>query len=183
MQALCSLGLVTCLLTGGTWASWSDSAKITGSTLTTGRLDLKVNGLDTVTGYTALSLSNAYPGASSAGQLTIKNDGTLPFTYTMASTGTNADGKNLVASLVPTISTGSTVSGSAPTTTCAGGTTVGGLGTSFSGSLIGTAGKRTLAAGASETLCIQATVSTSAPTTTQDATTALTITVTADQVP
>ena len=180
-RALLGLGVVLVLAVGGSFAYWSDSTTISGTSITSGTIDLKVNGQDSVTGYASLNISTMVPGNTVAGVLTITNAGTAPFTYSMDATGTNADGKNLAGALVAKVTGAGSVTGTSPSATC-GGTTLSGTGTTFSANLISSATPRNLAAGGSETVCVQATLPTSASTSLQGATTGITFSVTANQL-
>lgn len=182
VRALLSLGVVLAMASGGTFAYWSDTATVTGTTLTTGRLDLTVNGQDNVAGYSALNLTAMVPGNTTAGVLTIKNNGTVPFTYTMSSAGTNPDSKGLAAGLTAKVTTNAATSGTSPAATCSN-AAIAGSGSSFNGALIGAGIKRSLAPGASEPICIQVTLPAGAPASLQGATTTLTFTVDATQIP
>jgi predicted ribosomally synthesized peptide with SipW-like signal peptide len=168
LRALLALGVVVLLGTAGTFASWTDNVTVTGSTFTAGTIDLKINNLDTVTGYTALDIAAMVPGNSVAAVLTVKNAGTAPLKYTASTTASNTDGKGLGTTLVVKVTGDASVTGTSPTATCAG-TALSGTGTAFGGSLVSTG--RLLAAGASETLCVQVTLPASAPTSLQGATT------------
>jgi predicted ribosomally synthesized peptide with SipW-like signal peptide len=169
LRALLALGAVGVLgATGSTFAAWSDSASVAGTTFTTGTIDLKVDGQDNVTGYTALNLTTMVPGNTVAGVLTVSNSGTAPLKYTGATTASNGDGKGLATALTVKVTTAAVVTGSSPTATC-GGTTVAGGGIALNGSLVGTG--RLLAPGAGETLCVQVTLPGSAASSLQGATT------------
>lgn len=152
----------------GTFAYWTEAVTVSGAAFTAGAIDLKANNLDTVTGYTSMNLSTMVPGNSMAGVLTIKNTGTAPLKYTAATTATNTDGKNLMGNLIVKVTGATSVTGSSPTMTC-GGTTITGSQTTLNGSLISTA--RLLAAGASETVCVQVSLPAAASSTLQGATT------------
>lgn len=157
MRYLLSAGTVIGISVTGTLAVWSDSVTVTGTTFSTGTIDLQVNNLDTVTGYTSMNLSAMVPGNSAAGVLTVKNNGTAPLKYYVDATTSNADGKGLGAALVAKVTADAATSGSAPAVTCAG-TALASAGTTFGANLLSSTSPRLLAAGASETLCIQATL-------------------------
>lgn len=177
LRALLALGVVGVLAaTGSTFAAWTDAVDISGTSVTTGTIDLKVQNLDAVSAYADLSVSNLVPGNSIAGALTIRNAGTAPLKYTATSTSTNPDGKGLASALIVKVTNAATVTGTSPAMTC-GGTTVAGTGTTLGGSLVSTG--RLLAAGASETLCVQVTLPTTAPSSLQGATTTVGFTFTA----
>ena len=75
VRAALSLGVVLGLGVTGTYAYWTDGVTIAGTSLTAGSIDLKVNGSDTVTGYTSLNISAMVPGNSTAAVLTVSNSG------------------------------------------------------------------------------------------------------------
>jgi predicted ribosomally synthesized peptide with SipW-like signal peptide len=179
--AALSLGAVLTLGVSGTYALWSDSVPVSGVTISSGVLDLKVNTLDAVPAYTDLNLTGMVPGNTVAGILTVRNAGTIPLTYYTTASASNADAKGLGAALVVKVTADSTVTGTAPARTCAG-TALATTGTTFAGNLVGApATQRALAVGASETLCIQATLPTTAASTLQGASTNIALTFTASQ--
>lgn len=173
LRAALGLGVVLSGFVTGTFAYWTDAATVSGTTFSSGTIDLRVNNLDTVTGYTSMNISTMVPGNSMAGVLTIRNNGTAPLKYTALTTATDADGKNLRGSLTVKVTGAAAVTGSSPAMTC-GGTTLTGSGSTLNGSLISTA--RQLAAGASETVCVQVTLPAAASTTLQGATTSVVFT-------
>lgn len=139
-----------------TLATWSGSAVLPGTSMTTGRLDVNVNGQDAPSAFAALTTATLVPGGSVAGVMTVRNAGNVPLGFTVAVTGTNADGKGLAAALVRTFTTATTSDG----TTCGGST----LGATTS-----------LAVGASTPVCVQLALSSSAPVTLAGATSNLTV--------
>ncbi|WP_082575304.1 MULTISPECIES: TasA family protein [unclassified Nocardioides] len=175
IRAALSLGVVLSVGATGTFAYWTDSATVSGTTLTAGTIDLKTNGSDNVTGYTTLNLSAMVPGNSTAAVLTIANSGTAPLKYTASGTATNADGKDLRSALVVKVTGDATTSGTTPTVTCPG-TAIAGSGTSLNGALLPTG--RLVAAGASEKVCVQVTLPAAAATALQGATTSVVLTFT-----
>ena len=107
---------------GAAWAYWSDSASDAGRPLTSGRLDLTVDGQLAGPGgqggtvaMPTLTLPTAWPGSSDAAQATVANAGDVPFTLTVTATPTG----DLAADLTTTVRYGGTDVGTA----CAGGTT------------------------------------------------------------
>ena len=170
VRYLLAAGTVVGLSVTGTLAVWSDTVTVSGSTFSTGTIDLQVNNLDTVTGYTTMNLSNMVPGNSTAGVLTVKNNGTAPLKYSVDASASNADGKNLGATLVVKVTGDAATSGSSPSVNCAG-TALANTGTAFAANLVSSTTPRLLNAGASETLCIQATLPGAAANTLQGATT------------
>lgn len=175
VRAALSLGVVLSIGASGTFAYWTDSVSVTGTTFTAGTIDLKVNGSDTVTGYTSLNISTMVPGNSVAAVLTVANTGTAPMKYTAATTATNADTKDLRSALVVKVTGDTATSGSSPATTCAG-TALAGSGTTLNSSLISTG--RLLAAGTNEKVCVQVTLPAGANTSLQGATTDVVLTFT-----
>ena len=86
LRALLGLGLVSVLGATGTFAAWTDNAVVTGTTFTSGTIDLRVDNQDSLPAYTSLNLATMVPGNSTAAVLTIKNNGTAPLKYTAVST-------------------------------------------------------------------------------------------------
>lgn len=118
LKATLCLGVVVCLGTTGTWASWSDTGTVTGATIKSGTLDLTAGattatsgdnlvgtgtagGTDTASNwdYSALTVSDLAPGESISKLVVVKNSGTAPFTFNGTVTTTTND---LVVSATPT---------------------------------------------------------------------------------
>jgi predicted ribosomally synthesized peptide with SipW-like signal peptide len=175
VQALLALGVLAVPASVGTFAFWTDDVTITGTTFSAGTLDLKVNTLDTVTGYTTMNLTTMAPGNSVAGVLTVRNNGTVALKYTAVTAATNADTKNLRGALVVKVTGDTAVTGSSPAATCAG-TALSGTSTALNGGLVTTG--RLLAAATEEKLCVQVTLPTTALSALQGATTDVTFTFT-----
>ena len=174
VRAALSLGVVLAVGATGTFAYWTDAVPITGATFTAGTIDLKVNNADTVSGYTSLNLATMVPGNSMAGTLTIKNSGTAPLKYTATSSSTPVA---LSGAMTVKVTGDTSATGSSPSMTCAG-TALAGSATALGGltdtPLLGTG--RQLAAGGSETICIQVTLPSTASSTLQGASSAVTFT-------
>ena len=156
-----ALGLVGGL---GTQAYWNDQATVTGTTVTSGSLDLLVDGQQgnpsTYT-WTSLSMTDMAPGESKAGTVTLSNGGTTPFTVSATATASGNLDPHVTARVV--------LAGSATTDstyprqeTCTGGTQT------FNDTL-GNSGKTvisstsTMAAGATLAVCVSLTLATNAP--------------------
>lgn len=173
-----SLGMVVGVGATGTFAAWTDSATVSGTSISTGTIDLHANGGESDTGYTTMNITGMVPGNTTAGVVTVSNSGTAPLKYYVDASTSNGDGKGLGAALTAKVTADTATTGSVPSKTCAG-TALSGAGTTFTTGLLGSAGSpRLLAAGASETLCIQATLPTTAGTSVQGATTNITFTFT-----
>lgn len=153
-RAALGLGVVLAVGATHTFAYWTDAVPVAGSTFTSGTIDLKVNGSDSVTGYTTLSLPAMVPGNSTAGILTITNSGTAPLKWTAATTVVDADSKNLSGVLTVKV-TGGPVTGTSPTAAC-GGTALAGGASSLTTPLMTTG--RLLAPAAAEQICVQVTL-------------------------
>ena len=179
VRAVLATGVVVGLGAITTTALWTDSASVAGTTISTGTLDLKVDGQDTVTGYTSLNITNMVPGASVAAVLTIANAGNVSFTYLASSVATNPDTKDLRSALQVKVTGATSVTGSSPTATC-GGATLAGTGTALNTGLVTTA--RTLAGGTNEKLCVQITLPSTAANALQGASTGVTLQFDATQV-
>src|SRR3954469_17580060 len=126
-RALLSLGLLGSALVVGTYAYWTDDVTISGTTFTTGTLDLQVNSSDSYSTTTlGMSSTPMVPGNTSAEVLTVKNNGTVPLKYTLVGglSGTDAVTYSSAAVLKRTVVAGGTRSGSGNAATCTGGTTI-----------------------------------------------------------
>lgn len=176
IRAVLGLAVVLALATPGTYAHWTDEVQVSGTAITSGTLDLRVDGQDHVTGYTALDIAPMVPGNSTAAVLTLRNDGTAALKYTATTSATNADGKSLGAALVVKVTGDTTVAGTTPATSCAG-AALPGTAASLGGPLLATG--RLMAPGASEKICVQVTLPTNAASALQGATTTVGITITA----
>jgi predicted ribosomally synthesized peptide with SipW-like signal peptide len=163
-RAIASLGIVLGLGAIGTLAAWSDTATATSGVFSTGSIDLQLNGdSGSTVGFTTLTKTGMMPGNSVAATLPVKNNGSGPFSYTMAASSTSSA---LAQYLKVTVSTG-TSNGTA----CSGGTVIANnvaLVSGGSANLIGTG--RSLANGVSETLCFQVVLDSAAPTAAQNQT-------------
>ena len=156
-----ALGLVGGL---GTQAYWNDQATVTGATVTSGTLDLLVDGVQgnpATYSWSSLSMTDMAPGESKAGTVTLSNAGTTPFTVAATATASGNLDPHVTARVV--------LAGSATTDTtyprqeaCAGGIQT------FNDTL-GNSGKTviastsTLAAGATLVVCVSLTLATNAP--------------------
>lgn len=158
-RAALGLGVVLAVGATHTFAYWTDGVQVTGTTFTSGSIDLKVNDSTAVTGYSTLNLPAMVPGSSTAGILTVSNSGSAPLKWTAATTATNSDGKNVRSVLLVKVTADSAVTGSGASATCAG-SPLNGSATSLNGPLISSG--RLLAAGkptpSSEKICVQVTL-------------------------
>jgi len=175
LRAVLSLGLVLGFGSAGTFAYWTDEAVVSGITFTAGTLDLELqdDADDSVT-FTALNISNMIPGQSVAGVLKVENAGNVGFTYTATTSVSNS---TLAGALDVKVTNGS-VSGTSPSATCSG-SQLSGTGTKLNQNLVTTS--RSLAASASENLCIQVSMPSGASSSLQGATTTVSYTFTATQ--
>lgn len=181
VRAALSLGIVLALGVSGTFAYWTDEVTISGTTLTSGTLDLQVNSSN-APATTTLGMTGMVPGSSSAEVLTVKNNGNVPLKYTLTGglTGTHATDYGTASALELTIRVGGTVTGSGLSTTCTGGSTTYGptaLSATVSTSLIVTP-RGPLAATITEALCFQIKLVDAAPTGLQGKTATATFTAT-----
>jgi predicted ribosomally synthesized peptide with SipW-like signal peptide len=181
LQAALSLGVVLAAGATGTWAYWTDSAVVSGTSISSGSIDLMVNNQQNDTGFTTMSLSGMVPGNSAAGVITVKNNGNSPLTYYVDGAASNTDGKGLGAAMTVKVTGDAARSGSTPNFTCAG-SALANTGSAFAANLVQSTNPRLLAAGASETLCVQATLPTGAATSLQNATTNVSFTFNASQL-
>ncbi|MCD4535091.1 SipW-dependent-type signal peptide-containing protein [Nocardioides sp. cx-169] len=160
VRAALSLGVVATVGITGTFAHWTDTVTVTGTVFTAGRIDLKVSGNDTITGFTALNLTTMVPGNSIAVVVPVSNTGTAPLKYTVVTTATNPDTKNLAAALVVKVTTDTAAGGTAPAKLTCPGTALAGSSTTLNSALIPTGRLLAAAPGAaaSESLCVQVTL-------------------------
>lgn len=94
-RLLLTLGLLSGVAWAGTFATFTDSGTAT-STFTAGTVDLLISGeTDDAYAFTSIEMSNMKPGDVKYAPLTIANNGTLGFSYTMATAATNPDTKAL----------------------------------------------------------------------------------------
>ena len=159
-RAALSLGVVLAVGVTGTFAYWTDSVTVGGTTFTSGTIDLKIKDSggtfqDAVSGYTSLTLTTMVPGNTTAGLVVIKNSGTVPMKYTALTAASNGDSKGLRGALTVKVTGDTSVTGTSPAAACAGAALPNTTSTLNTGLL--TTG-RLLAAGASETLCVQVTL-------------------------
>ena len=95
VRLVLSLGLLSGAVWAGTFATFTDSGTAT-STFTAGTVDLLVGAeVDDAYAFSSIEMSNMKPGDVKYAPLTIANNGTLGFAYTMATGVTNTDGKGL----------------------------------------------------------------------------------------
>ena len=137
MRIVAALAVVLVLGIGrGTGALWNDVGAVPGGTIHTGRIDLRVDGLDAVTNYAPLDLPRLVPGQTAATVITVSNQGNVPLQWTASTAGTNA--ANGLFGALQVLMT----SASSPTGATCGGTALSGT-------------PRTLGAGESEQVCVQ----------------------------
>lgn len=176
IKAILSLGILIGFGTVSTLASWTGQATAT-SNVSTATVALGVG----ATATTATSASyqmpvsgnNLFPGSTLASVVTVKNTGSISAPYVFGGRITESGNAALGAALNIVVKTGATVSGTGSSVTCSGGTT---LLSKNAGSQFGSASAaRPLAAGSSETLCVQYSLPVTAANTLQGATTAITL--------
>jgi predicted ribosomally synthesized peptide with SipW-like signal peptide len=161
----------------GTFATFTDSGTAT-STFTAGTVDLLLNNeADDDYAFTTLQLLNLKPGDLQYAPLTVANNGTLPFTYSMATSAGNSDGLGLRDQLLLGIKKVANAgacdaagyAASVDTATVSGALSAGAI------------TSRALAAGASEVLCFKIDLPLASGNVFQGATTPATFTFTATQ--
>ena len=178
VRALLSLGMVVGLGATGTYAYWTDTVNMGGTTITAGTIKLQVTDrYSNATSFTKMNVSTMVPGDSTAGVIKVENTGTAPLKYHVNATPSNEDGKNLGAALDVRVTGDAVVSGTGKSVTCQG-STLSGTGNKFTTSLVGTStAGRQVNPGNFEYLCIQATLPTTADTALQGATTNIVFTI------
>jgi predicted ribosomally synthesized peptide with SipW-like signal peptide len=160
---------------GGTFAAWTDGATLGTGSLTSGTLDITLNGNLAGPGTTnnpgtwthpGLALANIAPGESVAVSFPVRNNGSIALKYTVTGTGSGglavANGMQLATYFgVPAANTGSEAAGNR-TGSCGGTTPTDANGTTLTSTPATFATDRVLAAGASETVCVVARLSSAA---------------------
>lgn len=177
-RALLALGLLGIGTVGGTFAFWTDSVTIEGTSFTSGTLDLQVDGADSHVS-TTLSMTAMAPGSTSAEVVTVANAGDVPLRYSVAGGLTGGDSASYAGAeaLRLTIVKDGTRSGSGNSATCTGGTTL--LATTPLTSVAGTSllsARGPLDAADAESLCLQVTLAPDAASSLQGKTTNLSVT-------
>ncbi|MDQ4096689.1 MAG: CalY family protein [Actinomycetota bacterium] len=164
----------------GTFASFSDSGEAS-STFTAGTIDLLVGGdPDDSYAFTSLEMQNIKPGDVKYAPLTVTNSGTLNLSYTMTTSATNPDTKELRDTLALEART---VANEAACDSGGSGFNASTTTVIPSGALSAAAiSARTLSAGASEVLCFKVALPSSAGDALQGATTVATFSFTGTQV-
>lgn len=180
LRAILCLGSVSGLAWAGTFATFTDSGT-SSSTFTAGTVDLVVGGdTDDAYAFTSIEMGNMKPGDVKYAPLTIANTGTLGFTYSVATSTSNADGKGLAAQL--TLGVKKVANEAACDSAGVGYAAVGLETLTASGSLSAAAiSSRSLAAGTSEVACFRIELPSASGDTFQAATTTATFTLSATQ--
>jgi spore coat-associated protein N len=177
IKVILALGTLSSAVWASTYATFTDSATAD-STFTAGTVDIVLNG-DTSDAYafTSLQSSNLKPGDVVYAPLTVANTGSLGFSYSMASSSTNADAK----ALRDTLTLGAKLVANAGACDAAGyaasGTTLIAE-AAINGRSIAS---RSLSAGVSEVLCFKVELPSTAGDSLQAATTTTTMTFSATQ--
>lgn len=184
VRAAVALGAVLALGVSGTFAYWTDDVTVSGTTLTSGRLDLQVKNSDApaTASLGMTGASSMVPGSTSAEVLPVKNNGTVPLKYTLTGglTGGDAAAYATAGAILLTIQVNGSVSGTGNTATCTGGTSIYGptaLTATTTAPIISTP-RGPLAANGVESLCFQLKLADNAPSTLQTKTTNVTFTAT-----
>lgn len=159
-KALLSLGVVAALGASGTFAFWTDTVAVSGTSISTGSIDLLVNAdADDAVAFTSINVTGLLPGGTTAGLITVNNAGLSPLTYYATATvgGQVFPSNVLTVKITAATATAPALGGAGAT--CAG-TAIAGLPTGFAtGNFIGSVGtQRPLAVGATEYFCVQATL-------------------------
>jgi predicted ribosomally synthesized peptide with SipW-like signal peptide len=179
VKVVAALGSLSGAVWASTYATFSDSATAT-STFTAGSVDLLVNAeVDDAYAFTSLESSNLKPGDVIYAPLTIANNGSLGFTYSMSSSSTNADSK----ALRDTLKLGAKTVANAAACDSAGVGYAASITTVMAEGAISSAAiaSRSLASGASEVLCFKVELPSTAGDSLQGATTTTTMTFSATQ--
>ncbi|MGA7205768.1 MAG: hypothetical protein WBX27_14175 [Specibacter sp.] len=178
VKALLSLGVLAGLGAVSTLAAWTGSATAS-ATIGAGTVALGAGATagTATASYTVVTAPNWFPGMSQAVPVVVKNSGTIAAVYSIQGSVAETGGGALGNGLNVLVTTG-TVVGISPTGVCSGGAELvaKAAGAAFPAAV---ARPTALAAGSSETLCVQYTLPTTAPNSLQGSTTAVTLTFTA----
>ncbi|CAN5544693.1 hypothetical protein BH20CHL6_BH20CHL6_03110 [soil metagenome] len=161
LLAVGALGLAMISASAGTMslALFTDQETVDG-TFSSGTIVLDPVKIDAL----VLTTSNMVPGDTVTDDVVVENDGTSQLRYSMSTSSTNADGKDLRSQLTLSVKTIDVTTPATPCDNFDGASTLysGVIGTtaaSFGSSAAGAqAGDRTLAAAANETLCFRVTL-------------------------
>ena len=185
VRAACALLAATVVGVGslGTYAFWTDEATLASGTITSGTLNLRVDGNEgnpTPYSWTALSLTDMAPGESVAAQLSVQNTGTTPFTFTATGAFTAGIQPYFQLRVVRGGTAGNSGSAYPRTGSCTGGTETFATGTLANGATV-VPTSPVVAAGGSTTLCVIASLPISAANAAQGASGTLTLNLSAVQ--
>ncbi|WP_168929585.1 SipW-dependent-type signal peptide-containing protein [Nocardioides sp. GY 10127] len=149
-----------------TWAAWTDSADLTGTTVTAGTLDVRLDGSDN-RASTTLTMAAMVPGSSAAEVVVVQNNGTAALSWTLSSSlgGAGATAYSTATALRLTVRAGGTRSGSGSSATCTGGTVLATDVALTSSSATVVTAQGPLAGGGSTSLCVQVALDAAAPST------------------
>lgn len=176
VRALLATGIVLGLGSVGTLATWSDDAAVGTGTISSGALDLLLNNELTGQGGTVTSTElgrgTLGPGSTAADVVTVRNGGSVPFTYSVNATATGT----LAPQLRWIVRQNGTVSG----TTCTGGTIVSNS-VAWSATATSVAAGVALTPGQTRSYCVQVTLPTTAPSSVQGTAAAAVMTFSAGQ--
>lgn len=181
VRLLLVLGLLGLLGVRGTYAFWTDTASVDGTSLTAGTIDIQVDSADSITS-TTLAMASMVPGSTAAQVISVKNSGTVPLTYSVTSglTGVDAGAYASTSSLRLTVILGGTRSASGGNATCSGGTPlVSAVGLTSTPSTQVVPRRGPLAVDASESLCVQVGLDAAAPSSLQGKAASLSLSVVA----
>jgi hypothetical protein len=182
LVAVLAIGILSLGVRFATQALFTDTQAVGSNTFTTGTVDISTSPTSALLTFSAMA-----PGDAITDDIVVTNGGTLALRYAISGDATDDDSKGLRTQLGATIKT---IDVTTPLTPCdnfdgtqlytSGNPDDGGklVGDSAAGEQ---AGDRTLAAGASETLCIRVSLSSDAGNSFQNATTTVTFTFDAEQ--
>jgi hypothetical protein len=183
LVAVLAIGILSLGVHFATQALFTDTQAVGSNTFTTGTVDISTSPTSALVTFSAMA-----PGDAITDDIVVTNGGTLDLRYTISGDATDDDSKGLREQLSGIIKT---IDVTTPLTPCDNfdGTQLYPPGDPNDGSkLVGDstageqAGDRTLAAGASETLCVRVSLSSTAGNSFQDATTTVTFIFDAEQI-
>lgn len=120
-RAIMSIGIVLGLGAVGTLAAWSDTATATSGEFKTGFIDIKLDGADTnpTSISTGLTKTNMIPGDTVNASFVVQNQGSVPFSYGISASMTDAEfaGKLELRAFLGSTCTGTAVGARLPLAT------------------------------------------------------------------
>lgn len=182
VRALLSIGLILGFGAISTMAYWSDTETATGATFTSGVLDMKLNGQNSVDLSSTFTLATMVPGESVAAHVAVQNiaPSNVAFTYTATGLASGALAPYLSFQVFLGGTSSNGTAGGLRTGSCTGTSTGAAQTMTTTMTVIGT--PQQLTVGSSQNVCVVATLGASTPSNMQGTTGSASFTFTAAQL-